>query len=791
MFSSIQKKSFRDLSRNKTRTFFTILTIALGVMGIALFAVNPLAQEAADKKIEESNMYDALITVNDVSLSEDQLEDLRNLDNVNDVEARVQFYTRMYIGERREPAQFIGVTNFVDQKVDIIDVSVDNPGEKQVLSSGSNLTQGIYEGQEGDSFRAIDSTGQEQELSIVGEGNNLIYMSDTLAIFFADIEAVRDFSGIDGYNSLSFDFDKTDKESAEKTIEDIRAYLVTNTSVVAFANLPEVRDEGEWRGQEILDIIMGMMYSLTILALFCSIFLISNTMNTLIAEQRKEIAQMKAIGATRFQIFKFYLTVSFLLGAIGATIGATLGIFVSFLILQTVGTQMGLDPEISVHMPTVLISILVGIIIVILASLPALIKSIKVTVAEGLRTHGISAKFGKSIMDKLLILAQIFPKTVQMGLRNAARNKGRSISTILQVSLAIGVFIGLLSTTNSLEIAVTGAYGDWNADVQLLGGEDGGKILTEDSAIVLQDFEQIEIIEPFIETTITINERDINTMGFTGNATAYNHEKNLEKGEWISQKNDEQRDKVMVIGRAISILEELEVGDKTTIMTATGPYEFEVIGIDAGLMNNGQMVYMPLSTLQDTLQKGRIVSGFYIQTVSKDHDDIDKLATEAEDRMLESGHMTISQINYVEEEKNQTQNAGIGNLMFYTSSIIVFISLVGLMGSLTMNILERTREIGMLRCIGAKSKNIRMIFSSEGVFLSLVGWGLGIPGGYLIGLGMWSLLANSLKADVPYYFATDSVLLSLLVTIIGSILIIQLPIRRATKLKPGDALRYE
>jgi len=84
-----------------------------------------------------------------------------------------------------------------------------------------------------------------------------------------------------------------------------------------------------------------------------------------------------------------------------------------------------------------------------------------------------------------------------------------------------------------------------------------------------------------------------------------------------------------------------------------------------------------------------------------------------------------------------------------------------------------------------------MIFSSEGVFLSLVGWGLGIPGGYLIGLGIWSLLANSLKADVPYYFATDSVLLSLLVTIIGSILIIQLPIRRATKLKPGDALRYE
>ena len=83
MFSAIVRKSFRDLSKRKARTFFTILTIALGVMGVSLFAVTPLADKSALTEIEKANMANVRISVTDVNLTESNLHELEDIDNVD------------------------------------------------------------------------------------------------------------------------------------------------------------------------------------------------------------------------------------------------------------------------------------------------------------------------------------------------------------------------------------------------------------------------------------------------------------------------------------------------------------------------------------------------------------------------------------------------------------------------------------------------------------------------------------------------------------------------------------
>jgi len=159
--------------------------------------------------------------------------------------------------------------------------------------------------------------------------------------------------------------------------------------------------------------------------------------------------------------------------------------------------------------------------------------------------------------------------------------------------------------------------------------------------------------------------------------------------------------------------------------------------------------------------------------------------------MLGRGFVVDTRVLYVIEERNNKQNQAILNLMVIISLIIVLISLIGLVSTLTMNIIDRTREIGMMRCLGSRAREIRRMFSAEGTFLSLLGWLAGVPLGLVIATVVTEVVSNRMKLTMPLEFPLGFVLWSLVITIVGAVLIIQAPLVRATRLRPGDALRYQ
>jgi ABC-type lipoprotein release transport system permease subunit len=97
----------------------------------------------------------------------------------------------------------------------------------------------------------------------------------------------------------------------------------------------------------------------------------------------------------------------------------------------------------------------------------------------------------------------------------------------------------------------------------------------------------------------------------------------------------------------------------------------------------------------------------------------------------------------------------------------------------------------MLRCIGAAARDIRRVFGSEGILLAFLGWILGIPVGYLIGRLTWLAFAQVMDVNPPYYYPAINIAIVFLITIVITLLVIQFPLRRATKLRPGDAIRYQ
>jgi ABC-type lipoprotein release transport system permease subunit len=116
--------------------------------------------------------------------------------------------------------------------------------------------------------------------------------------------------------------------------------------------------------------------------------------------------------------------------------------------------------------------------------------------------------------------------------------------------------------------------------------------------------------------------------------------------------------------------------------------------------------------------------------------------------------------------------------------------MAGLANAITMSVLERTREIGILRTIGARARDIRRIFSAETLTLALAGWLIGIPLGYLLDRFLVWLVRTVVNVEITFAFPLENLLLALVATTMLALVITLVPIRRAVRFRPGDALRY-
>jgi len=105
-------------------------------------------------------------------------------------------------------------------------------------------------------------------------------------------------------------------------------------------------------------------------------------------------------------------------------------------------------------------------------------------------------------------------------------------------------------------------------------------------------------------------------------------------------------------------------------------------------------------------------------------------------------------------------------------------------------VLERTREIGLLRTIGARSRDVRRIFAAEGLAIAVLGWLLGMPLGYALDRALVWLIERELDIEMVFAFPPWNLALALVGTIVLGLLVMLVPIRRAVRMRPGEAIRY-
>jgi putative ABC transport system permease protein len=787
--TAMARKSVTDLTRRKARAFFTVLTLAIAVASIGIFAVPSLLQQAMDREIASTRLADLTVTMNPLVMSDAQLQAVARVPNVAAVQPKSVFSTRVYIGARRQKAVVIAVPDYARQNTDAITVkSGSAPSTGTVLTDTQNATKGKFSGGAGAPVRVIAADGKVQTLRVSGQGRYLgggqIVADGGFAVFYTTPKTLTALTGTAGYTMLAMRLNDSSRPAAERTAAAVGAQLRSVNGFTGFADYPEIRTPGDYPGKELFGQVTSIMTVITLLALLSALVLLSNTMTTLIGEQTQEIAAMKAIGATRRQIKRIYRRTALLLGACGAVLGAGLGIVLANLVVSFFGSRFyGLSAGFHVDGTMLAISLAVGLIGPALAAMPAVRRASRLSLAEALSATG-AAVGGQGALDRGLRHIRFLPRSAQIGLRGSARRKRRTLATALQVGLAVGILLGSLSLAKSVANMTTDFFDTVQYDVW--AQTYASKPFDATAHKTITSIPGVREAQPLLTNNARVAGTTAQLYGLSERPM---YTPDLVAGNWYSDAQARTSARVVVIGEALAHTAHVGVGDRIRFKTAAGPVSLRVVGINSNAAGPG-MVLLPLGTLQSVLRSPGEINNYWISTTTQDHATIDRITARVEDALAAGGNQSTTMERHVQKRDAIAGNAGLTTSVTVLGLLIVAISLVGLVNAITMSVIERTREIGMLRCVGARAKDVRRIFTGEGLTIAVLGWLIGIALGWAMGHGLVSLTASLVKVDLLFVFPVANVAITLVGTVVLTLLVLLGPVRRATHLKPGDALRY-
>ena len=142
------------------------------------------------------------------------------------------------------------------------------------------------------------------------------------------------------------------------------------------------------------------------------------------------------------------------------------------------------------------------------------------------------------------------------------------------------------------------------------------------------------------------------------------------------------------------------------------------------------------------------------------------------------------------EEQKQVLSAAT-NGIYLVLGVLILPSVLGMLNTLAVGVLERTREIGLLRAIGATRRQIRRTVVAESLLMGAAGAALGMLAGLALGYALATLMGASLTTQIRYSFPLAGLVAAVAAALLISVLASLLPARQATRLQIVQALHYE
>jgi len=794
-------KIWFDLWNNKTRTLLAVLSIAAGVFAIgAIFGMSDMLLTNMDK-----SHHAVLPTHINVSLYEatdrETILNLKDVPGVEDVEpynsVSVQYKLRPQDEWRQGVIQMRD--NFDAQKYELLQLRAGHwPNGKNEVSVERMAAQFLNVDIGDEIIFKIDD--KERVIPVTGLVRHPFVPPPQfmdLAFFFMDGEGMERLNIPKGKFSnfyvrvtpYSYDYSKEVATGIKDKLSK------QNIRIGAFV----YEDPDKHWGRSFFDSVALVLELLAVICVIISAILVYNTLSNLITQQTDQIGILKAIGGHTRTIIGVYLFSTLVYGTLAFLIAMPLGAMVAFVLTKYFLNLYNIDfDQFQFSNQAILFQALSALAAPLLAGLPPILKGARITVREAIASYGLGGDYRSSWLDRFVegIGQRWLPSYYAQSLGNMFRHKGRLLLTQLVLVAAGSAFLIVMSLNSSLAFTLDKFFQRQDYESSLYFGENQKADIVTTFAKTVPGVEQVELrlvqsASMYLEGQL-VKEAGIgaNIKGIPENSDFFMPL--IVAGRWLAPGDGP----AIVISRDTAKRNNIHVGNTVTLnLGEMGKDEWLIVGfyepVFIGLYNV-ETIYAPLEALYDRAKKYNQGSELLIRTSSPTAE-FTSTVTDNLKEMFESHSIKVvdSQTQAALRNTNEWTFSITTSMLLALSVIVALVGGIALMGALSIGVIERTKEIGVLRAIGAKSPIILGIFVMEGIFQGVLSWLISIPISYLASPSVARELGMAMfGATLDYQYNWQAVAVWLGIIVVISVFASLLPARGAVRISVRDSLAY-
>jgi putative ABC transport system permease protein len=507
---------------------------------------------------------------------------------------------------------------------------------------------------------------------------------------------------------------------------------------------------------------------------------------------------MKAIGATSWHIFGIYTFIVFVYGLLALIIAVPLGTLGSTGITNFFLIRFGVEPiPLIFHPSAIRAQIIVALLMPLLASLIPIIAGLRITVREAISTYGLVGAVG--LVQKLIAQTKHIPHLVLLIIGNTFRNNRRVIITLLTLIGSGLIFMMVMSVRDSAIYTFSEEVAAIHKFHVTLQFEDPERINQIERLVLTQPgVKAVEMwsvdpskIRPASQLEASDDDRNLLLFGVPANTAMY--APHLQAGRWL-QPDDTQ---AMVLNDRVAQKLGLSVGDWVTVDHGLErESDWHVVGLMSDPVGGGA-AHVPYTTLSRKLGCVNKANTIWIKTEPTDPASTFAIAQNLRS-FFESRNINVATDSVFQEYTITDITADVAmafniiiGLLTIMALVIAVIGSVGLSGMLSLSVLERRREIGVMRAIGASSGHMARIFIGEGLLLGLLSWLIALPLSIPAAYGFVGALSSTLDVTLLGQYTPTGALYWLVIITVLSVLASWFPARNATRISVRESLAYQ
>ena len=587
--------------------------------------------------------------------------------------------------------------------------------------------------------------------------------------------------------------------------------------------------------REALGFLRTALLVFAFVALFVGAFVIFNTFNIVVTQRTRELGLLRALGASRRQVFTSVVIESTVVGLLGSAIGLAVGIGLAVLLkqgLEAIGLELPPTP-LQVGPTTIVAALVVGTIVTVVASVFPARRASRVAPIEALREGGVAptASFRRrAIVGGLLtaggvaaiaaglfgdvpqpaaivgggaaltfigvaVLSPLFARplaagigaparrlgmTGRLGQENAKRNPRRTSSTAaaLMIGLGLVVFVSVFMTTLKASASETL---DETLRADFILSASGFQPFSPSVARDLSERDEFAAVSPFRQAGVKIGGGLTFLAGVDEDTIDRVISVPMEEGSTSALAEPG----TVLIYKGIALARSLGVGDQLPVSFArTGTQRLEIVGV----YTDNRLLGDYTTSLEEYEENVAEQLDFLVFVRKADGVPLQQARTVLDEIAGAFPNIEIDDQAEFKEQQNRLIDQVFG-VVLVLLVLSVIISSFGIANTLALSIYERIRELGLLRAVGMQRRQLGWMIVIEAVIVSLLGAVLGISIGILFGWAMQQALADlgvrafAVPWDLLVVFAIVAALLGLLASIAPAI--------RASRIKVLEAISYE